>query len=76
MLNTEAIIKILISLVGIALLFVGLQVISSSRRAQYSDTARVGVNSMAGIVLVALGAGSFALVAFGSNIIQTLFQIS
>jgi uncharacterized membrane protein len=76
MLNTEAIIKILISLVGIALLFVGLGVITSSRRAQYSDTARVGVNSLAGIVLVALGAGSFALVAFGSRIIETLFQIN
>jgi hypothetical protein len=75
MLNTEAIIKILISLVGIALLFVGLQVIGNARKANYSDTAKTGVNSIAGIALVALGAGSFALVALGSGLIRTLFQI-
>lgn len=75
MFNTAAIVKVLIALVGIALLWVGLTVIGGARRAQYSETARVGFNSIAGIVLVALGAGSFALVAFGSKIVTTLFNV-
>jgi hypothetical protein len=75
MLNTENIVRLLIALVGVALLFVGLSVIMGSKRAQYSETARTSVNALAGIMLVALGAGSFALVAFGSKIVRTLFNI-
>lgn len=57
MLNTVNIVRLLVALVGVALLFVGLSVIMGSKRAQYSETARTSVNALAGIMLVALGLG-------------------
>lgn len=72
MLNDTAIRNTLIVIAGLVLMFVGVMVMASSKKAQFSEVARTGVNSLVGVIIFAAGAGALLLVAFGQRILETL----
>ena len=73
MLNDAAIRNTIIVIAGLALMVIGVAVIASSKKAQFSEVAKTGVNSMVGIILLAAGAGALVLVTLGQRILDTLF---
>lgn len=73
MLNETGIRNLIIVIAGLALMIIGCAVLFSARKANFSETARTGANSLFGIILLAAGAGSVALVALGGNILDTVF---
>lgn len=68
--NMSAVQTLLISLAGLALLWIGIVVIGKSKRADYSETVKIGFNAVVGIVLCAAGAGALAVVAFGGRVLE------
>lgn len=72
MLNDTAIRNTLIVIAGLVLMFVGVMVMASSKKAQFSEVARTGVNSLVGVIIFAAGAGALLLVAFGQRILETI----
>lgn len=62
--------SLILGIIGLAIMLAGASVIMKSNRNQYAETARVGFNVFVGIVIVALGAGTVALVAFGERILR------
>ena len=73
MFNDETIRNVLIVIGGLVLMFVGIQVMAASRRAEFSEVARTAVTSLVGVVIMAAGAGALLLVAFGQKVIETIF---
>jgi hypothetical protein len=72
MLNLDAVRTLLIGLAALCILFVGLRIISHSSRANYSEVARTSAITIIGICFLAVGAGTFAIVAFGEQILSFL----
>ncbi|NDL60962.1 hypothetical protein [Phytoactinopolyspora mesophila] len=73
MLNDASIRNFLIVVAGLVLMGVGIAVLASSRRAQFSEVARTGVNALVGVIILAAGAGALLLVAFGESVLETIF---
>ena len=71
-LDLNAIQVLLVSLAGLALVWVGIIVIGRSKKADYSDTMRIGFNAVVGIVLVAAGAGAVTFAVLGERILDFL----
>jgi hypothetical protein len=76
MLNETGIRNLIIIVAGLALMIVGCTVLFGAKRANFSETAKTGANSLVGLVILAMGAGTFALVAFGQDILDTVFNVS
>jgi hypothetical protein len=72
MLNVEAVRTLLLGLAALAIIVVGIRIISRSKKADFSETARISVNAIVGIVFLAVGAGTFAIVAFGESVLEFL----
>ncbi|MPZ60155.1 MAG: hypothetical protein GEU93_02430 [Propionibacteriales bacterium] len=70
--DLNAIQVLLVSLAGLALVWVGIVVIGRSKKADYSDTVRIGFNAVVGIVLVAAGAGAVTFAVLGRRILDFL----
>jgi len=51
---------------------VGIRIISRSNRADFAEVARTSANALIGIVFLAVGAGTFAIVAFGDSVLRFL----
>ncbi len=53
-----------------ALPIAGISVIAKAGKANYSETARIGFNVFAGIVIAALGAGAISYAVFGKSLLS------
>jgi hypothetical protein len=51
---------------------VGIALAAGAKRAQYSETARVGFNTLVAIVIVAVGLGAISFAAFGQKVLNAL----
>lgn len=74
--DPTAVQTLLLSVLGLAIVAAGIGLTARARKNDYAETARVGFNVMAGIVVAALGLGTVAFAAFGKQILQALgFQV-
>lgn len=64
--------RLMVVLMGLVVCFAAITIVSRSKRADYSETARITVNTFIGIALFALGAGGVAYATFGKQILQFL----
>lgn len=64
--------RLMVVVMGLAVSFAAITIVSRSRRADYAETARITVNTFIGIALFALGAGGVAYGVFGKRILQFL----
>ncbi|MGL5809954.1 MAG: hypothetical protein ACRCYQ_08420 [Nocardioides sp.] len=74
MLNISGIQSLLLSIAGIATVWIGIRIIGSSKRAQMSETANTSLNAIIGIVFVAIGLGAVAIFGLGSDLLDLLFE--
>jgi hypothetical protein len=72
MFNVDAVRTLLLGLAALLIIVVGIRIISRSGKADYSEVARTSANTLIGIVFLAIGAGTFAIVAFGDSVLQFL----
>lgn len=63
---------LLLAILGIAILATSVMLASKSHKAQYSETARTGFNTMVSIVIAAIGLGAIAFAAFGGKVLSQL----
>lgn len=62
--------KLLLSVLGLVIIVAGISVIAKAGKANYSETARIGFNVFAGIVIAALGAGAISYAVFGKSLLS------
>lgn len=62
--------KLLLSVLGLAVIVAGIAVVSRAGKANYAETARIGFNVIVGIVIAALGAGTISFAVFGASILR------
>ena len=70
--DAKTVVALLIAVAGIVMIIVGIQVVGTSKRAQYSDTMRTGFNSVVGIVLIAVGVTAGVIAVIGNRVLQFL----
>lgn len=63
---------LLLAVFGLVVVVVGIALAAGAKRAQYSETARVGFNTIAAIAIVAIGLGAVGFAAFGKQVLSTL----
>ncbi|QDP94805.1 hypothetical protein FOE78_01720 [Microlunatus elymi] len=63
---------LLLAVFGLVVIAVGIAIAAGAKRAQYSETARVGFNTMVSIVIVAVGLGAVGVAAFGGKVLDAL----
>ncbi|GAA3713844.1 hypothetical protein GCM10022204_36180 [Microlunatus aurantiacus] len=61
--------KLLLSVLGLVIILAGIAVIAKAGKANYAETARIGFNVLAGIVIAALGAGAISYAVFGKSLL-------
>jgi hypothetical protein len=64
--------KLLLSVLGLVIIIVAIRVGGRANNAQYSETARVGFNTLVAIVIGGIGAGTIAFAVFGRQLLATL----
>jgi hypothetical protein len=72
MLNIDAVRTLLLGIAALLIVVVGIRIISRSGSADYAEVARTSANTIIGIVFLAVGAGAFAIIAFGESILAFL----
>jgi hypothetical protein len=70
--NPNTVEKLLMSVLGLVIIVVAIRLGGRANRAQYSETARVGFNTVVAIVIGAIGAGAIVFAVFGQRILTTL----
>jgi hypothetical protein len=63
---------LLLAIFGLVVIVVGIAIAAGAKRAQYSETARVGFNTLVAIVIVAIGVGAVGFAAFGNKVLSAL----
>lgn len=63
---------LLLAVFGLVIIGVGIALAAGAKKAQYSETARVGFNTFVAIVIVAIGMGAIGFAAFGRKILTAL----
>lgn len=63
---------LLLAVFGLVVIVVGIALAAGAKRAQYSETARVGFNTLVAIVIVAIGMGAVGFAAFGKQVLNAL----
>lgn len=63
---------LLLGIFGLVVIVVGIAIAAGAKRAQYSETARVGFNTLVAIVIVAVGMGAVGFAAFGKKVLTAL----
>ncbi len=63
---------LLLAVFGLVVIVVGIAIAAGAKRAQYSETARVGFNTLVAIVIVAIGMGAIGVAAFGNKVLTAL----
>lgn len=61
---------LLLAVFGLVIIGVGIALAAGARKAQYSETARVGFNTFVAIVIVAIGMGAIGFATFGKKILS------
>ena len=75
--NPNALEKLLLSVLGLVIIIVAIRLGGRANSAQYSETARVGFNTVVAIVIGAIGAGAIVFAVFGERILGALgFNLS
>jgi uncharacterized membrane protein YcaP (DUF421 family) len=75
--NPNAVEKLLLSVLGLVIIVVAIRLGGRANNAQYSETARVGFNTVVAIVIGAIGAGAIVFAVFGERILTALgFNLS
>jgi hypothetical protein len=69
--NPNTVEKLLMSVLGLVIIVVAIRLGGRANRAQYSETARVGFNTIVAIVIGAIGAGAIVFAVFGQRILTT-----
>jgi hypothetical protein len=69
-LNISGLQAFLISVVGLLIIVVGAGIVMSSRKGDMARTANTSAIAIIGIVFVAMGAGTVAVVALGSSVLH------
>lgn len=69
-LNISGLQAFLISVVGLLVIVVGAGIVMSSRKGDMAKTANTSAIVIIGLVFVAMGAGTVAVVAFGSSVLN------
>jgi hypothetical protein len=69
-LNISGLQAFLISVVGLLIIVVGAGIVMSSRKGDMAKTANTSAIAIIGIVFVAMGAGTVAVVALGSSVLH------
>ena len=72
MFNVDAVRTLLLGMAALLIIIVGIRIISRSNRADFGEVARTSANAVIGIVFLAVGAGTFAIVAFGESVLDFL----
>ncbi|MGH9118663.1 MAG: hypothetical protein ACRD0A_12550 [Acidimicrobiales bacterium] len=72
MFNVDAVRTLLLGLAALLIIVVGIRIISRSNQADMAEVARTSANAVIGIVFLAVGAGTFAVVAFGDSVLRFL----
>lgn len=70
--DIKTVVALLIGIAGLALIFVGIQVVGGSKKAEYSQTMRTGFNATVGIVLIAIGATAGVAALIGARVLKFL----
>jgi hypothetical protein len=73
LLNNQGIIKVLLGVGGIIIIITGASILGSARKADMAKTANTSLNTIIGMVFMAVGAGAVSVVAFGTKIANLLF---
>ena len=69
--------RLLLSVLGLVIIVVAIRLGGRANNAQYSETARVGFNTVVAIVIGAIGAGAIVFAVFGERILTALgFNLS
>jgi hypothetical protein len=63
---------LLLAVFGLVVIVVGITIAAGAKKAQYSETARVGFNTLVAIVIVAVGMGAIGFAAFGQKVLSAL----
>ncbi|GAB3919952.1 hypothetical protein GCM10011575_35890 [Microlunatus endophyticus] len=63
---------LLLAVFGLVVIVVGIALAAGAKRGQYSETARVGFNTLVAIVIVAVGMGAIGFAAFGHKVLTAL----
>jgi hypothetical protein len=63
--------KLLLSVLGLVIIIVAIRIGGRANNAQYSETARVGFNTLVAIVIGGIGAGTIAFAVFGKQLLAT-----
>jgi hypothetical protein len=64
--------KLLLSVLGLVIIIAAIRLGGRANQAQYSETARVGFNTVIAIVIGGIGAGAIAFAVFGKQVLQAL----
>lgn len=72
MINGDTVRNLLFMFFGFILIVVGMGVAASAKKARMQDVANTGVNVIAAIAIVGLGASSIAWGVFGTSILRTI----
>ena len=70
--NPNTVEKLLLSVLGLVIIVVAIRLGGRANSAQYSETARVGFNTVVAIVIGAIGAGAIVFAVFGERILGAL----
>ena len=73
LLNNQGIVKFLLGVGGIIIIITGASILGSARKADMAKTANTSLNTIIGMVFMAVGAGAVSVVAFGTKIANLLF---
>ena len=66
--NQDSIRNLLLVLVSFAAVAVGMTIVAAAKRARTAEVMQTGLHVFVGFVIVALGAGTFSIVAFGDKV--------
>lgn len=63
---------LLLAVFGLVVIVIGIAIAANAKKAQYSETARIGFNTLVAIVIVAVGMGAVGFAAFGRKVLTAL----
>ena len=64
--------KLLLSVLGLVIIITAIRLGGRANQAQYSETARVGFNTVVAILIGGIGAGAIAFAVFGKQVLEAL----
>ena len=66
--NPQSVSNLLLVMVSFVAVAVGLTIVAAAKRARTAEVMQTGLHVFIGFLIVALGAGTFSIVAFGDKV--------